>query len=56
MTFTDGAANYLAAPGNVELASGAKLEEGAVYQMTVRADNTGFTGGKFDLTIDFVKK
>ena len=56
VTLTDAAAQYLAVPGNLELASGVKLEEGAVYQMTVRADNTGFTGGKFDVAVDFVRK
>lgn len=56
VTLTDAAKVYLAAPGNIELASGAELERGATYTMTVKADNTGFAGGKFDVTVDFVKK
>lgn len=56
VTLTDSAAKLLKAPGNIELAEGAELEKGAVYVMTVTADNSGFSGGKFDCTVDFVKK
>ena len=58
LTLTAEAQKYLkqSEGSNVELAADVKLEKGAAYVMTVEADNTGFTGGKFDLSIDFVKK
>ncbi len=56
VTLTDGAAKLIRVPGNIELAEGVELEKGAMYVMTVRADNAGFTGGKFNCTVDLVKK
>lgn len=55
-TLTDAAKTVLAVPGNIELAEGVELEKGATYVMTVRADNSGFAGGKFDVEVDFQKK
>ena len=54
VTLTPEAAKVLAVPGNVELAEGATLELGATYVMTVTAGP--LNNGKFDVTIDFVKK
>lgn len=56
VTLTDGAAKLIRVPGNIELAEGVELEKGAMYVMTVRADNAGFAGGKFNCTVDLVKK
>ena len=56
VTLTDGAAKLIRVPGNIELAEGVELEKGAKYVMTVRADNAGFAGGKFNCTVDLVKK
>ncbi|MGN1210121.1 MAG: DUF5121 domain-containing protein [Candidatus Cryptobacteroides sp.] len=56
VTLTDEAKKYLGLPSNIELVSEeTKLELGATYVMTVTADNSGFTGGKFDCTVDFHK-
>ena len=54
VTLTPEAAKCLATPGNVELAEGVTLELGATYVMTVTAGD--LKDGKFDVTIDFVKK
>ena len=54
VTLTPEAQKCLAVPGNVELAEGAALELGATYVMTVTAGP--LNNGKFDVTIDFVKK
>ena len=54
VTLTPEAQKCLAVPGNVELAEGATLELGATYVMTVTAGP--LNNGKFDVTIDFVKK
>ena len=54
VTLTPEAAKCLAVPGNIELAEGATLELGATYVMTVTAGP--LNSGKFDVTVDFVKK
>ena len=54
VTLTPEAAKCLAVPGNLELAEGVTLELGATYVMTVTAGP--LNSGKFDVTVDFVKK
>ena len=54
VTLTPEAQKWLSVPGNVELAADTTLELGATYVMTVTAG--ALKDGKFDVTIDFVKK
>lgn len=54
VTLTPEAQKWLSVPGNVELAADTTLELGATYVMTVTAGP--LNNGKFDVTIDFVKK
>ena len=54
VTLTPEAQKWLSVPGNVELAADTALELGATYVMTVTAGP--LNNGKFDVTIDFVKK
>ena len=56
VTLTSEAQKYIAAPGNIELASGATLELGATYVMTVTECSALDAGNKFNCTIDFRKK
>ena len=55
VTLTEEAQKWLTAPGNIELASGVELEQGATYVMTV-TDCTPLDGdSKFNCTVDFKK-
>ena len=55
VTLTEEAQKWLSVPGNIELASGVELEQGATYVMTV-TDCTPLDGdSKFNCTVDFKK-
>ena len=55
VTLTEEAQKWLSVPGNIELASGVELEQGATYVMTV-TDCTSLDGdSKFNCTVDFKK-
>jgi len=56
VTLTERAKEYLAVPGNVELASGVQLELGAEYVMQVTDCTPLDANNKFNCTIDFWKK
>jgi len=56
VTLTERAKEWLAVPGNIELASGVKLELGAEYVMTVTDCTELDADNKFNCTVDFVKK
>ncbi len=55
ITLTEEAAKYLKQDGNMSLADGVKLEEGATYRMTVSNCSALDANSKFDVTIDFRK-
>lgn len=56
VTLTEEAKKYIAAPGNIELATGVNLELGAEYVMTVTDCSELDADNKFNCTIDFRKK
>lgn len=56
VTLTDEAKKYFKNTGNVELADGVQLEEGAEYVMTVTDCSALDADNKFNCTIDFRKK
>ncbi len=55
VTLTEEAAKYLKQDGNMSLADGVTLEEGATYRMTVTNCSALDADSKFDVTIDFRK-
>ena len=56
VTLTDRAQEFIALPGNIELAEGASLELGATYVMTVTDCTQLDENNKFNCTVDFYKK
>ena len=56
VTLTERAKEWIAVPGNIELASGKKLDLAAEYVMTVTDCTPLDANNKFNCTVDFYKK
>ena len=56
VTLTERAKEWIAVPGNIELASGVQLDLGAEYVMTVTDCTPLDADNKFNCTVDFYKK
>ena len=56
MTLTERAKEWIAVPGNIELASGKTLDLGTEYVMTVTDCTPLDANSKFNCKVDFYKK
>jgi hypothetical protein len=56
VTLTERAKEWIAVPGNIELASGKTLDLGAEYVMTVTDCTPLDANSKFNCKVDFYKK